>query len=677
MTTCQPPNCPCFCPTAASPAPILLQQGGPAAVVVVPIYGTQPFQVSILTNPQLPVTGVPLIASVQVFNGNELTITTNVPGLTETIGPYVATIQVCNACGTVTVQVQVDVVANLNPIVTDCALAQALWTPEAREPTVGDQLLAFTPAGCRALLPTDVCATLQAFPGAAPASIDTVFGQKAGECVQFTLLDVVALYDLCANLNTFSPGAPLAPGDRLIALQGVTCVTTTVADISAAVDVCALLQNLPNAVVQPTAVFYGQQAGQCFEFAVSDLIALAAPACPYLAPCDGSCAAPAYSFVSEPDGGLFAVAGSNVTLGWNNCDSFVSVGDIVRIEALNGDFIELGASINAQATVGNIGIISVAGSAAFEAPFGEARIRGSGNAFGIFDGDIGIVANSGGVSIAGNPAGGAAMSVNSVGGYTLETGTVLRLQVRPSGEWELAADPGVLGQVITSQGPGTPPLWLTATPAFPLLASDGSCAAPSYSFTSSPDSGMFYTGTSVRISDDNCTDFIDIGTSITLQTTSTLTANATNQITLASSAAGVTVTGADLVAISSTGDKVIITAANNIQITASADIQISSTLNPVLIAAVVDEVIIRGQTNIRLRTGGVTDRVTIDSGGGVSFVNGATLTITTDTGLRLSSQTSGAGANVGTLTNAPSAGNPAFWLPVLINGLARFIPAWA
>lgn len=56
-------------------------------------------------------------------------------------------------------------------------------------------------------------------------------------------------------------------------------------------------------------------------------------------------------------------------------------------------------------------------------------------------------------------------------------------------------------------------------PVFPLLAPDGTCALPSYSFASSPDSGMFYTGTAVRISDDNCTDFIEVGASINVFTT--------------------------------------------------------------------------------------------------------------------------------------------------------------
>jgi hypothetical protein len=42
-----------------------------------------------------------------------------------------------------------------------------------------------------------------------------------------------------------------------------------------------------------------------------------------------------------------------------------------------------------------------------------------------------------------------------------------------------------------------------------------------------------------------------------------------------------------------------------------------------------------------------------------------------------SNQTSGPGVATGTLTNAPSAGDPDFWLPITINGTAHWIPAWA
>lgn len=45
--------------------------------------------------------------------------------------------------------------------------------------------------------------------------------------------------------------------------------------------------------------------------------------------------------------------------------------------------------------------------------------------------------------------------------------------------------------------------------------------------------------------------------------------------------------------------------------------------------------------------------------------------------LRLNGLSTAAVSNqVGTLTNAPVAGNPAFWMPVSIAGTVRYIPAW-
>jgi hypothetical protein len=44
--------------------------------------------------------------------------------------------------------------------------------------------------------------------------------------------------------------------------------------------------------------------------------------------------------------------------------------------------------------------------------------------------------------------------------------------------------------------------------------------------------------------------------------------------------------------------------------------------------------------------------------------------------LRINNQTSGAAAETGTLTNAPSAGNPSFWLPINIAGSVKYIPCW-
>lgn len=54
---------------------------------------------------------------------------------------------------------------------------------------------------------------------------------------------------------------------------------------------------------------------------------------------------------------------------------------------------------------------------------------------------------------------------------------------------------------------------------------------------------------------------------------------------------------------------------------------------------------------------------------------GATFDIP-DQGLRINGQVSGAGAGAGTLTNAPAAGNPNFWLPINCGGTVFFFPGW-
>jgi hypothetical protein len=38
--------------------------------------------------------------------------------------------------------------------------------------------------------------------------------------------------------------------------------------------------------------------------------------------------------------------------------------------------------------------------------------------------------------------------------------------------------------------------------------------------------------------------------------------------------------------------------------------------------------------------------------------------------------TNGAGSSAGTLTNAPSVGNPTKWIPIVDNGTTRYIPCW-
>lgn len=58
------------------------------------------------------------------------------------------------------------------------------------------------------------------------------------------------------------------------------------------------------------------------------------------------------------------------------------------------------------------------------------------------------------------------------------------------------------------------------------------------------------------------------------------------------------------------------------------------------------------------------------------LTNAQKVEISQDNGLSFPAATNGAGAAVGTLNNAPAAGNPTHWLRVMIGGVNKFIPAW-
>lgn len=61
-------------------------------------------------------------------------------------------------------------------------------------------------------------------------------------------------------------------------------------------------------------------------------------------------------------------------------------------------------------------------------------------------------------------------------------------------------------------------------------------------------------------------------------------------------------------------------------------------------------------------------------GGEAEF--GGVVTIGLDRGLDFRNQTNQAAAAAGTLNNAPAAGDPAMWVPVVVNGVNRAVPAW-
>ena len=59
-----------------------------------------------------------------------------------------------------------------------------------------------------------------------------------------------------------------------------------------------------------------------------------------------------------------------------------------------------------------------------------------------------------------------------------------------------------------------------------------------------------------------------------------------------------------------------------------------------------------------------------------SIFVGTSINIEADEGLVMTNQTDGAGVGAGTLTDAPSAGDPTLWVPIDINGTVRHFPVW-
>lgn len=82
-----------------------------------------------------------------------------------------------------------------------------------------------------------------------------------------------------------------------------------------------------------------------------------------------------------------------------------------------------------------------------------------------------------------------------------------------------------------------------------------------------------------------------------------------------------------------------------------------------------------GVVTISPASAGTIDRMTI---GGTTPAAGkfTTVTVTSDDGLVLTGQTTDAGAAVATMTNGPTAGDPAFWLRISVNGTNLAVPAW-
>lgn len=357
-----------------------------------------------------------------------------------------------------------------------CCLLQSIITPGV--PQLTDSVIIMQGGSCvRATLQdiTDLvtaCGVLQGLPVQAPAALDTLVGLDAGlNCVRFNASALVPAnetpwagvsatpaltitpggvsghaptftYDWCADLQaqTVCSCEP-APGDLVPIVQGGNCVLAE----WPVVDLCAQINALTTGtLIALDTVVVLEAGGNCKLVPADDF---GGGSFPLLAP-NGTCANPSYSFAADPDSGLWDNAGI-ITLSANNC----------------ADLIEVGASINVTSTVSNIALSAPAGTIAATA----------GNAVSL-------------TSTASTVTASAATS------FGITTAATPRISIDSTGAWNIAGNPGVFGQQITSQGPGTPPIWnnpLVAV-AFPLLAPTND--VPQYSFSACPAGGLSFRG---------------------------------------------------------------------------------------------------------------------------------------------------------------------------------------
>jgi hypothetical protein len=178
---------------------------------------------------------------------------------------------------------------------------------------------------------------------------------------------------------------------------------------------------------------------------------------------------------------------------------------------------------------------------------------------------------------------------------------------------------------------------------------DGAAGAPSLYFNNSATTGLYRIGA----------DILGIATAGAEK----LRINATGQVTIRSSSTyGILFNGPALTAVAGVGYVIGITPGAILTASANADILCGVSANP----AFNDGAFIN-----------VVHRAFQSAIAGLPSYFAGPVQIDFNTGLTLLNHVNGAAAGVGTLTNAPAAGNPTFWLPITINALGtKYVPCW-
>lgn len=636
-------NCNCICPSAENPVPVVLQWDDPGPILAIQLFGTLGFTASILQNAVYPNTVPPVnvVASVAVY-GSTLNVTFNAAPNPEA-GVYDVVIQVCNACGSVDIPIRLEVIEPIIQPTGDCALAQATFLPSATPLDPADQILVFRGGNCITVDPLpviDVCATLAAFPELplAPVTDRVVTVDAGNNCKLVTADEFLQQNTLCVQIEGLV-GATIQAGDQVVAFRpGApnTCVRGDAFDM-----VCASLQALAPLLTSPATLFIGTDGGFCGTIDIPTMVTLLGVTPPFdggtitnpIEAADGSCAAPSYSFTNALTSGLFLDPGTSVTLGWANCSSTVEVGNIIHIEALNGDFIDVGASINAT----------------------------------------------------------------SVGSITLTAAADINLAA--TGELQVNGSSGAIGEVLTSNGPGVPATWQAPAGAgCPLeLSCDGSYAAPSYTWASRPDAGIFMLDPTAAapaigmglegirfarfaVDDYNFNQYRrtfqlfgeqTVSTNVYPRFQVTQFYNAHSQ----TPAAVWTHLHADLdhgIGLSSSDaaldNNCNFFAFNNDVACGVNGSRAEINTHPSFGMLILGNSPVASADRVFMRLEDRSVALTL-----FEIARDETLN---ELNIRLNEGVDGTGVGAGTLTNAPAAGDPTFWLRVTINGVQRYIPAW-
>jgi len=276
-------------------------------------------------------------------------------------------------------------------------------------------------------------------------------------------------YDLCADLQVIPACAcEPVPGDLVPIIQGGACVLAT----WPTVDVCDQIGVLPVGAPLVGDLALIREAGGVCKLVDPTIYAIpfngGVIANPILGP-NGSCATPTYSFTASPDSGMFydpAGVGS-VVIGDDNCTDFISIGASINITtAASAVNVTAGTNVVVQAVGGSA---STTASTSVNLTAGSnVAIQGATNVqIAALGGFLGLNASVGFISVLANTlvSIGATLSTVTVSAgtdFVLNTGGVGRLSVLSTGAWSLAGNSGLAGQVITSAGPGLPPVWAAA-----------------------------------------------------------------------------------------------------------------------------------------------------------------------------------------------------------------------